>query len=317
MSKLRLFFVTDVHGSERCFIKFVNAGKFYKANALVLGGDITGKLVVPIVEKEGTYVCEVMSSQQVARTKEELAKLEKLIRDLGYYPYHTSPSEVETLRSSPEKLDQLFSRLMRESVEKWMSLAEERLGATNIECYVSPGNDDRFEIDEIISKSSYVKNPEGQRVKLGGSHEMITTGFTNMTPWKCPRDVPEAELAKKVEALTSMVENFETCIFNFHCPPYNSGLDMAPKLDEKLTPVLGPGAAPTMIPVGSPSVRTAIEEFQPLIGLHGHVHESRGTVKIGKTLCINPGSEYSEGILRGALIDIEGNKIDDFMLTAG
>jgi len=317
MSKLRILFVTDVHGSERCFIKFVNAGKFYNANALILGGDITGKLVVPIVEKEGTYVCELMSSQQVARSKEELAKLEKLIRDLGYYPYHTSSSEVETLRASPEKLDQLFSKLMCESVEKWMSIAEERLRGTNIECYVSPGNDDRFEIDSIISKSSYVKNPEGQLVKIGGSHEMITTGFTNMTPWKCPRDIPEDELAAKVEALTSLVENFETCIFNFHCPPCNSGLDMAPKLDENLTPVLGPGAAPTMIPVGSPSVRAAIEKFQPLMGLHGHIHESRGTVKLGKTLCLNPGSEYTEGILRGALVDIDGKKIDDFLLTAG
>jgi Icc-related predicted phosphoesterase len=317
MSKLRILFVSDVHGSERCFIKFVNAGKFYNANALILGGDITGKLVIPIVEKEGIYMCELMSSQQVAKSKEELAKLEKLIRDMGYYPHHTSPSELENLRSSPEKLDQLFSKLMCESIQKWINLAEERLGGTGIECYVSPGNDDRFEIDSIISRSSYVKNPEGQVVKVGRSHEMITTGFTNMTPWNCPRDIPENELAAKVEDLTSRVDNFETCIFNFHCPPYNSGLDMAPKLDEKLTPVLGPGAAPIMIPVGSPSVRSAIEKFQPLLGLHGHIHEARGTIKLGKTLCINPGSEYTEGILRGALVDIDGNKIDDFLLTAG
>jgi Icc-related predicted phosphoesterase len=169
----------------------------------------------------------------------------------------------------------------------------------------------------IISKSNYVKNPEGQLVKIGGSHEMITTGFTNMTPWKCPRDIPEEELATKIEGLTSLVQNYETCIFNFHCPPYNSGLDMAPKLDEKLTPVLGPGAAPTMIPVGSPSIRAAIEKLQPLMGLHGHIHESRGTAKLGKTMCFNPGSEYTEGILRGALIDIDGRKIEDFLLTAG
>lgn len=317
MNKLRILFVTDVHGSEKCFLKFVNAGKFYKANALILGGDITGKLVVPIVEKDGVYVCELMGSQQSAKSKEELAKLEKLIRDLGYYPYHSSSSEVESLRSNPEKLDQLFSRLMCESVQNWIHTAEERLRGTGIECYVSPGNDDRFNIDEILSKSSYVKNPEGKVEKICGAYEMITSGFTNMTPWKCPRDITEEELAKKVDALTSQVENFETAIFNFHCPPYNSGLDMAPKLDENLTPVLGPGASPTLIPVGSPSVRAAIEKFQPLIGLHGHIHEARGTAKFGRTLCLNPGSEYTEGILRGALIDIDGTKIDDFMLTAG
>ncbi len=317
MSKLRLLFVTDVHGSERCFLKFVNAGKFYKANVLILGGDITGKLVIPIIEREGTYVCELMSSQQVARSKEELARLEKTIRDMGYYPYHTTSRELEVLRTDPEKLDRLFTRVMCESVERWMAVAEERLRGTGIQCYISPGNDDRFEIDPIISRSGYVINPEQGVVQLDQSHEMITLGFTNVTPWNCPRDIPEEELAAKVEILTSNVKNFETSIFNLHCPPYNSGLDMAPKLDEKLTPVLGPGGGPVLIPVGSPSVREAIEKFQPLLGFHGHIHESRGTAKFGRTLCINPGSEYTEGILRGALVDIDGNRIDDFLLTAG
>lgn len=317
MSRLRILFVTDVHGSERCFLKFVNAGKFYKADAVILGGDITGKLMIPIVEREGTYVCELMNSPHIARSKEELAKLEKTIRDIGYYPYHTTSSELEDLRKDPERLDRLFTQLMCESVQKWIAIAEERLRGTGIQCYVSPGNDDHFDIDPILSKSSYVVNPEGQVVQLDQSHEMITLGFTNMTPWNCPRDIPENELAAKVEALTSKVKNFETCTFNLHCPPYNSGLDLAPKLDENLTPVLGPGGAPTMVPVGSPSVRAAIEQYQPLIGFHGHIHEARGTVKLGRTLCINPGSEYTEGILRGALVDIDGNKIDDFLLTAG
>ncbi len=317
MSRLRVLFVTDVHGSERCFLKFVNAGKFYKANSVILGGDITGKLVIPIIEREGTYVCELMNSPHTARSKQELSKLEKTIRDIGYYPYHTTSTELEDLRKNPERLDRLFTQLMCESVQKWIAIAEERLRGTGIQCCISPGNDDRFDIDPILSKSSYVVNPEGQVVQLDQSHEMITLGFTNMTPWNCPRDIPESELAAKVEALTSKVKNFETCIFNLHCPPYNSGLDMAPKLDENLTPVLGPGAAPTMVPVGSPSVRTSIEQHQPLVGFHGHIHESRGTIRLGRTLCINPGSEYTEGILRGALVDIDGNRIDDFLLTAG
>jgi Icc-related predicted phosphoesterase len=145
----------------------------------------------------------------------------------------------------------------------------------------------------------------------------VSLGFTNMTPWKCPRDIPEEQLAAKVELVTSTVKNFETCIFNFHCPPYSCGLDVAPQLDEKLTPMLAPGGTPIMIPVGSPSVRSSIEKHQPLLGFHGHIHESRGTVKLGRTLCINPGSEYTEGILRGALVDIDGKKIDDYLLTAG
>jgi Icc-related predicted phosphoesterase len=206
---------------------------------------------------------------------------------------------------------------MRESVERWIALAEERLHGTGIQCYISPGNDDSFEIDHVLSRSNYVINPEGQVMKLSGSYEMATLGFTNMTPWKCPRDICEEELAAKVEAITSNVQDYSKCIFNFHCPPYNSGIDLAPKLDEGLAPVLGPGASPVMIPVGSPSIRAAIEKHQPLVGFHGHIHESRGTYKLGRTLCMNPGSEYTEGILRGALVDIEGSRIDDFLLTAG
>src|SRR6266568_2674048 len=46
-----IFFATDIHGSERCFIKFINAAKFYQADVLILGGDITGKAMVPIVRQ--------------------------------------------------------------------------------------------------------------------------------------------------------------------------------------------------------------------------------------------------------------------------
>lgn len=317
MGKLRIFYATDVHGSERCFLKFVNAGPFYKADVLILGGDITGKFVIPIVQRGETYVCELMGSEETAASKEELAGLEKRIRNMGYYPYHASLSELEALRADPQKLDGLFTKVMCESVERWMTVAEQRLRRTNIQCYVSPGNDDRFEIDSVISRSNYVKNPEGEVVELGGSYEMVTLGFTNMTPWNCPRDIPEDELAAKVQAVTSGVRDFANCIFNFHCPPYGSGIDLAPQLDETLTPVLGPGAAPVMIPVGSPSIRTAVEKLQPLMGFHGHIHESRGTYRLGRTMCINPGSEYTEGILRGAIVDLDGSKIDDFLLTAG
>jgi len=317
MGKLRIFYATDVHGSERCFLKFVNAGPFYKADVVILGGDITGKFVIPIVQRGDAYVCELMGSQETAASKEERVGLEKRIRDMGYYPYHTSLSELESLRADPQKLDSLFTKAMCESVERWMILAEQKLRRTNVQCYVSPGNDDRFEIDSVISRSDYVKNPEGRVVELGGSYEMVTLGFTNMTPWNCPRDIPEDELAAKVQAATSEVRDFTNCVFNFHCPPYNSGIDLAPQLDEALTPVLGPGAAPVMIPVGSPSIRTAVEKLQPLMGFHGHIHESRGTYRLGRTLCINPGSEYTEGILRGAIVDLDGSRIDDFLLTAG
>lgn len=317
MANLRIFFTTDIHGSERCFLKFVNAGRFYKANVLILGGDMTGKLIIPIVERNGTYLCELMNSQMTAGSKQELQNLEKRIRDSGYYPYLTTRGELDELRAAPEKQDRLFSQLMCESVKNWITIAEERIRGTGIQCLISPGNDDRFDIDHIIPRSGYVRNPDGEILQLDGDHEIISLGYSNMTPWKCPRDISEDELAAKIETLTARIRDSQTCIFNMHCPPYNSGLDMAPQLDQRLTPVLAPGGAPVMIPVGSPSVRAAIDKYQPLLGLHGHIHESRATTKLGRTLCVNPGSEYSEGVLRGALVDISGNKIDDFLLTAG
>jgi Icc-related predicted phosphoesterase len=317
VGRLRIFFTTDVHGSERCFLKFVNAGKFYDANVLILGGDISGKLIIPIVDRQGAYECELESSRLTASSQQELDVLQKRIRDAGFYPYVASKEIVEDLRANPQQQDALFSRLMCESVANWIAIAQERLRGTGIQCLISPGNDDRFEIDQVIPRSGFVMNPEGEVFIIEGGYEVITLGFSNMTPWNCPRDIQENDLADKIQALMAKVTRFETCIFNMHCPPYNSGLDLAPQLDEKLTPILAPGGSPMMIPVGSPSVRSAIEKHQPLLGLHGHIHESRATAKIGRTLCINPGSEYSEGILRGAVVDIKDHIVDDFLLTAG
>lgn len=198
-----------------------------------------------------------------------------------------------------------------------MKLAEERFKNTGTRIFVCPGNDDIFEIDEKFTSSDVVVNCEGKVVQLDGSYEMISTGYSNITPWKCPRDIPDSELGSKVEQMIASVSNLETCIFNLHVPPYDSTLDMAPRLDEKLQPVLQSGAEPEMMPVGSLAVRQAIMRHQPLLGLHGHIHESKGTIKLGRTLCINPGSEYSEGILKGALITVEGNKIINHQLTAG
>jgi len=162
-----------------------------------------------------------------------------------------------------------------------------------------------------------VINPEEKVVPVDDKHEMISTGYTNITPWNCPRDVSEEELAKKIENMTSKVTNMKNCIFNFHCPPYDSSIDSAPKLDKDLKPAVSPGGEMLMIPVGSTAVRAAIEKYQPLLGLHGHIHESRGTAKIGRTLCLNPGSEYGEGILRGALITLEDDKVKSHQLTSG
>jgi Icc-related predicted phosphoesterase len=317
MTKTRIFFTSDVHGSDVCFKKFLNSAKFYQADILILGGDITGKLIIPIIEEpDGTFTANFLGTEERMKTADERDVLEKKIRNNGYYPYQITLGEAERLEADKKLRDELFSKVMAENVRKWVELAEERLKGAKVKCYISPGNDDRFDIDEALRGSSAVIYPEEQVVSIDEHHEMITTGYVNITPWNAPRDIPDEELQKKIETMTSQVKSMRDCIFNFHCPPYETPIDLAPEVDATLKPVVRSGAV-SMIHVGSTAVRNAIDKHQPLLGLHGHIHESRGFVKIGRTLCINPGSEYGEGILRGAVINLDEKGVKNYILTQG
>jgi Icc-related predicted phosphoesterase len=306
-----------VHGSDVCFRKFINAGKFYNVGVLILGGDITGKQIIPIIERpDGTFECDFLGRQVEMKSKEEVEAQVNMIRDSGAYPYETSPGEFERLSADPKMVRDLFIRLMKEGLARWFALAEERLMETGIECYVSPGNDDFFELDGVLNSSSYVINPEEKVVAIGAGHEMITLGYANRTPWNSPREVDEDNLDQRIESMASKVKDMKKAVFNLHVPPINTPIDQAPKLDKDFKPVMKGGHL-EMISAGSTAVRQAIEKHQPLIGLHGHIHESRGIVNIGKTLCLNPGSEYNSGILRGALCELDGDKIKSHILTSG
>jgi len=317
LMNIRVFFVTDVHGSERCFKKFLNAGKFYNANAVMLAGDITGKMIVPIVRQpDGTYLSSYAGSEFRSKSEAEAQDLEKSIRDSGFYPYRTDTAEMESLESDKKKVDQLFTRLMVETVERWVRMAEERLRDTGIKCFVSPGNDDRWEVDSPINKSDFIVNPEEKVVEVDRDHEMITLGLTNRTPWKSPREFDEDVLAERIEKMAAGVRSMRNCVFNLHCPPYGTVIDPAPKLDETLKPVLSGGQV-VMTPAGSTAVRDSIKKHQPLVGLHGHIHESKGVATIGRTKCFNPGSEYGEGVLRGLLLDLSEKGIKSYLFTSG
>lgn len=318
MAKTRIFFTSDVHGSDVCFMKFLNSAKFYQANVLILGGDITGKMIVPIVDQgNGTYAADFLGTQQTLKTPEEKAALEKNIRNSGYYPYECTTAEVEKLQADKQLVDQLFSKVMADGVKRWVGIADERLKGSNVKVYISPGNDDRFNIDEVLKTTNSNIYPEDQVISIDDDHEMITSGWANPTPWNSPREVGEEELLKKFEAMCSKVQNMENAIFNLHVPPNNTPLDLAPELDATLKPVVRGGGGVSMIHVGSMATRQVIEKYKPLLGLHGHIHESRGFVKIGRTLCINPGSEYGEGILRGAVINLDEKGVKSYILTQG
>ena len=316
MSGFHLFFATDIHGSETCFRKFLNAGLVYKADVLIMGGDMTGKILAPLVAQGGGKFSFEWLGAAYILTEDELPEYEKQMRMSGCYPYRTTPEEKAQLEQDPTKLKLLFAQVMRDSVTQWLALAEERLAPAGVECYITPGNDDVMDVDEAFKAAHLVHDPEGQCLVVKGEYEMIASGYSNRTPWNSPREMDEAALEAYIQGMAKQLNDPHKAIFNFHCPPHDSGLDTAPKIDRTLKPITGITGV-EMTAVGSKAVARAIQEYQPLLGLHGHVHESRAAVKIGKTLCVNPGSEYSEGILRGCLLWLDKGKVRDYMLTSG
>jgi len=313
----RIFFVTDIHGSERCFKKFLNGGKFYKADVLMLAGDITGKMIIPIVKQyDDTWLCSYAGSEIPMKSEVQVQELEKSIRDSGFYPYRTEASEMLSLEADKKKVNELFTKLMVDTVESWVQMAEERLRDSGIKCFISPGNDDRWEIDSALNKSDVIINSEERVVEVDRDHEMITLGLTNHTPWKSPREFDEEVLAERVDKMAAGVKKMENCVFNLHCPPYGTVIDLAPKLDGTLKPMLSGGQV-VMASAGSTAVRDAIKKYQPLVGLHGHIHESKGVATIDRTKCFNPGSEYGEGVLRGLLLDLIEKRIKSYLFTSG
>jgi len=315
-SLTRVFFTTDVHASDRCFRKFINAAKVYKAQSLILGGDITGKVMVPLVESSNGSFKGTLFGKETTFARDKLGEVQKSLLDAGQYPVVTDESGLAEMQASKEKAEKAFNEAMVSQLNSWMNLAEERLRGTGVKCYISPGNDDKFEIDSALVNSGSLVNPEGRVVELDGGYEMITLGYANPTPWRSPREVSEERLGEMIESMAKNVQKPETAIYNLHVPPIDTELDKAPAVSPDFNYVKD-GLGIKYIHAGSTAVRSSIEKHSPLLGLHGHIHESKGFVKLGRTLCLNPGSEYSDGILRGAIVNLSDGKIHDFLLTSG
>jgi uncharacterized protein len=317
MAEFRLFFTTDIHGSDVCFRKFLNAAKAYDATVLVLGGDITGKILVPIVEiGRGQYRYRWLDREGTTDS-DGVVELEHEIRRAAAYSFRTDPERLATFESDPAVSSRTFVEAMEDVLRQWVALAEERLAGTGVQCYITPGNDDDFGIDPILTSSALVQNAEGKVIAVRDSMEMITTGYSNPTPWETPREEPEDALLARISVMANQVKNPERSIFCLHVPPYGSGLDTAPLLDSNLKPKVA-GGSMLVGPVGSTAVHDAIKQYQPMTALHGHIHESRGIRRIGRTRCINPGSEYGEGVLRGVLLALDDKKgFRDHVLVSG
>lgn len=312
----RIFFATDLHGSEQCFRKFLNAGAAYDATYLIIGGDILGKRLIPIVENgAGRYHAQYAEQRYTDLDKDGVAAIKATIRARGDYPIVTTREESTTF-ADPGHMDAVFRKVAYDSITDWVTLAEERLRGSGRRCFVAPGNDDFLEIDSALRNSDVVEFAEDRCIQLDEEYEMITTGYSNPTPWHTERELPEDDLQTRITALASQAADPGHLIAVLHPPPYDSQLDLAPRLREDYSIVMTGGQA-QMVPVGSTAVRQFIEETQPLLGLHGHVHESAGSTHIGRTLCINPGSEYTQGVLDGAIIGLAAGGVRSHQFVSG
>ena len=311
-----LFVVADIHGSEVCFRKFLNAARFYEVDTLILAGDVTGKALVPIVLRgDGRAEARVAGRVQTARGEDGIRELEARIRFNGFYPYRCDEATYRRLSEDPEHRDRVFTEAMADGLRGWVRLADERLRGSKVRCLVMPGNDDGDYVDGVLAESESIVNQDGQIVDFG-EVQLLGFGPSNVTPWHTHREIEEPEIAARLDELQRRVDPGKPLIVNTHVPPWGSGLDVAPKLREDLSIVIE-GGEPVMVPVGSTAVRDFLQRTQPFLSLHGHIHESRGAARIGRTLAINPGSHYSTGALYGAIVTIRNGKVQSHQLVAG
>lgn len=311
MGGQRLFFVTDLHGSELCFRKFISAISIYKADAAIALGDLAGKMVVPVMNNgNGTYDVNFLGQALHMNNESELQKQLEKVNAIGFYPYMTDRKEAEELQKKPDEVTTIFHRLINERLQHWVELADEKLKDTKCKIFMAPGNDDPYEMDPILEASKVMRSAAMKNLDILG-YEMITLAHTSPTPWDTPREWTEEEMAKNIDALASTIKDMKRAVFNFHDPPYGTMLDYAPKLKDNRQ------SAGETEHVGSKSVFAKIKQYQPFLGLHGHIHESRAAQYVGRTFCVNPGSEYGEGILRGVLLTLSDTKMKSYVFTSG
>jgi uncharacterized protein len=319
--RFRLYVCSDIHASERTWRKFLNAMKanVYGADAAVIAGDITGKALVAVVKGEHggeEWTATLLGQRRVARTEEELEQLERSIADLGYYAVRVTADERAAMEADPALVRRLFDERITARVRDWMALAAERLDGSGVPVYLMPGNDDDFEIDPVLAESTYCQNVNEQVVELTPWHQLVSMGWSSPTPWSTPREMPEEEFLDRLSTLLGGVRDTRRTILMTHVPPYDSGLDTAPLLSPDLRPQVTAGDL-MRGPVGSTGVRRAIETFKPVLGVHGHIHESGGERKIGETWCVNAGSESSMGVLRGYLVDLSERGVERTLRVEG
>ncbi len=147
-----------------------------------------------------------------------------------------------------------------------------------------PGNCDPEDIHGKIENSRAINiHCRGVIIKDIG---ICGFGGSNPTPFNTPLEFEEVQIYDQASKVVEGISKEKTTLFVTHTPPYGTKADKLPSGGH----------------AGSTSIRKIIEEYQPTVNLCGHIHESRGIDRIGKTTIANPG-ELSYGY--GCLINID------------
>lgn len=314
--QLRIIQAADFHGSNAAFRKFLSAARQHGVQHAIVTGDLTGKAIVPIIRTDGLHEAWLFGNREVVETDAELDRLRRKIGDCGMYDHVCDAGEARALEADPDRLHALFVDKMNARLSEWLTLAAEYLDPLRIPLWLIPGNDDDRSVDPILDASEYARNVDHRVVELDEHHELVSMGDTSMTPWQCPRDYPESHMQVAVRDLFDQVHHPAGAIVNLHCPPRDTKIDQAPRLNDRLE-LEFEGGQVVMGPAGSGAIRRGLEELQPLLSLHGHIHEARGVHRIGRTLCLNPGSEYAEGIMKASIVNLEPDRVKGYILISG
>ena len=317
----RLFFAADLHGSQPTFRKFLNAASFYEADVLVFGGDLMGKAMVPIVRRDGGFRASFQGRDEEFDA-DGLAAFVNAVEQPGFYWQVFDEDEYAAVDSDPLAKHGSFRRLASARLAEWLALAEERLHGTGVRLWMTGGNDDEPAVLETLDRhdGDHVVASEGRLVELDDEHTMITVGLSSPTPWDTPREASEDDIAAAIDESAASVPDLSRCVFNLHCPPKDTPIDTCLKLEvrpgELPRPVRDAGRYVTT-GGGSTAVREAITRYQPLVGLHGHIHESGGRFRLGRTQTFNPGSEYGQGVLQGVIVSLQDGRLASYQHTQG
>jgi len=303
----RVLFVTDPHGADAVLEKSFRAIREYEVSLYILAGDLSAKDIRPIVRVgDGRYLAD-RGGRHVELAESDVGEIERLFSSTGHYHFRCSPDELEDLKANEDRVVRLIDEKTLEKLAYWADQILASVDFRKTRVLMTPGNDDLRDVDDLLRQleDRGIHSHINQPVSIG-ANEVVSLDYSNPTPWHTPREVTESELSDKIEELVQRLARPDNAIFNFHCPPRRTKLDLAPELDGNLKPVVGLGAIRS-VHVGSSAVRTAIERHQPVLGLHGHIHESPGEETIGRTVCLNPGSEYFDGTMHAYIIELSND----------